>query len=339
MDKNKQIQTWYPDILVLGPGGMKGFLELGSLIKLHSVGLLDRVHTYIGCSVGALISLLLICGYNPTEILNDAVETDLFHDLYSISLTDIFTGAGLMSNKNIRDRLTSRVEQKFGFVPTLYKLYLATGMKFIAVTLNLTLDRVEYLSKDTEPNLSCIDAALLSINVPFLFHKMYHKNCLYIDGAFGNPYPVDICDDGNSNILGIYISPHNNSIPFPERTSGNVNSPTSDKDLSNPIFYLYKILHASITQIKIRTQKNCSSRCKHIELFSFNSDITGLSFDKDIKARMLLIGYQESEKFLKNLNSELSSNSSNYNKSLAKDNSNNILPDSPEEEIPFDLSD
>jgi len=54
---------WKPDIVILGPGGIKGFLELGVLYALQNNNLLENVHTYVGVSVGSIISLLLVCGF------------------------------------------------------------------------------------------------------------------------------------------------------------------------------------------------------------------------------------------------------------------------------------
>jgi len=280
--------SWYPDVLVLGPGGMKGFLELGALIRLVKSGYLNKVNTYVGCSVGAIIALLLVAGYTPTEIVSDAADGDIFHDITNIRISDIRDNTGLISNKNIRDKLSERLRDKFGFVPSLQQLYLATGLVYVAVTLNLDNDRTEYLDKDSEPHLSAVDAAMLSMNIPFLFYKLKYKGCVYIDGAFGNPYPVDLYDDSKTNILGIYIT-----------TKETINKVTSDSSLFR---YLYKVVNSSMTQIKLRIQNSCSQHCKHISLNSPSLDITGLTFNNDIKAQMLIIGYQEADNFLKTEN-------------------------------------
>lgn len=287
----EEILKWYPEVLVLGPGGMKGFLELGALIKLYNIGILEKVHTYIGCSIGAIISLLLISGYSPTELVSDAVETNILQDITSLQLNDIKTqlidiknNVGLINNKLITDKLSKRLRQKFGFVPTLKQLYLATGITFISVTLNLDLDKTEYISWKNEPDLSAVDAAALSMNIPFLFYKLTYKGNNYIDGAFGNPYPIDIIDDNKTNILGLYITT------------------MYDKNINKNIFtYVDKIIHASISQIKLRILSSCSDHCKHIELLSPITDTTGITVNSELKSKMLLNGYQEATKFINSL--------------------------------------
>ena len=44
-----------PKVLILPPGGVQGFLTLGSLKFLVDVGYLDEVDTIIGCSIGSII--------------------------------------------------------------------------------------------------------------------------------------------------------------------------------------------------------------------------------------------------------------------------------------------
>ena len=51
---------WPPEVIVIGPGGCKGFLELGALLYLEKEGYLRSVKTYAGVSVGAVISLLIV---------------------------------------------------------------------------------------------------------------------------------------------------------------------------------------------------------------------------------------------------------------------------------------
>ena len=61
---------WKPDIIVLGPGGSKGYIQLGALLRLELDNLLSNVVQYVGCSVGAIISLLMVVGYSANDIIN-----------------------------------------------------------------------------------------------------------------------------------------------------------------------------------------------------------------------------------------------------------------------------
>ena len=280
--------SWQPTVLVLGPGGAKGFLELGALLVLEREHILEGIQHYVGVSVGAVIALLLVAGYTVTEIISEAIDTNLFHDISCINLSEAKANSGLISNRPVKDKLVSRLEAKFGFVPTLSRLYTATGLKLTCVTMNLDKDRAEYISKETDPSLSCVDAVMLSMNIPLLFYKIKHmregKHCVYIDGAFGNPYPVDQYDDGETDILGISIV-----------GSRSINSVSVD---SSVLLYLYKIIDSSMVHTRRKIKEMSSSRCRHLELLTPTLDTTGLTLDMRAKSAMVLQGYRTAEKFL-----------------------------------------
>lgn len=284
---SSETKDWNPTVFVLGPGGVKGFLELGALLLLEEMGYLANVKAYTGVSVGAVISLLLTAGYTVTEIIQDALEINLLQDFTSISLVDVQANAGLVSNRPVRDRLVLRLSEKFGRVPTLGQLYMATGIIWTAVSFNLDRDRAEFHSKDSDPNLSCVDAALLSMNIPILFYRLEYKRCVHIDGTFGNSYPIDHHDDGSCDIFGMYITNDRPETHVPVATS--------------LLLYLYRTLDAPMSQIRKRIMANASSRCKHLELYTDIIDTAGFSVSREMKIKMINDGYQRAQYFLASL--------------------------------------
>ena len=199
---------WKPEVCILGPGGMKGLLILGALILLQLKSLLDEVHTFVCCSIGCPLGLYYLLGYqmNDPGIIEEAMATNLFKELNTIKLDDIKLNAGLINHNELRNQLSARCMEKLGSVPTLLEFYELTGKTFVCVTVNIDTDETIYLSWQTEPNLSVVDAILMSTNIPFLFRKIRYAGHVYIDGAFGNPYPIDLFDDGKTRILGISIT-------------------------------------------------------------------------------------------------------------------------------------
>lgn len=276
--------SWIPELIVLGPGGIKGFLELGALLVLEKQGWLDNVHTYVGVSVGAIISLLLICGYKVSAIIADAADTNIFHDLSTVRFSDIKGNVGLVSNEPIKKKIRDQIINVYDHVPTLRQLYLYTGIKLVAVSHNLDKEQVEYLSHETEPDMSCLDAVMLSMNIPLLFYKLKYKGCVYIDGAFGNPYPVDHYDDGKTDILGIYIR---STRPQEEEPSD-----------SSTTMYIHKTIQSTMSELRRRIIEMTSERCRHIELKSPTVDSTGISVDADLKADTILTGYKVASEFI-----------------------------------------
>ena len=273
--------SWKPQILVLGPGGSKGYLELGSILYLEKSNYLTSITKYVGCSAGAIISLLLICGYSSIEIMACLVETSFLGFFDNFSLKNVIDNVGLISNKPIKDILSKMIRRKYGIVPTMEKLYLCTGKELYIVSVRLERPepKTYYISKDTDPHLSCVDAVLLSSNIPFIFHQIRYRGSLNIDGAFGNPYPIDLFDDGTTNILGMYIV----SDPGPE-----------DNKLW---WYFATVIRSSMNEIRKRIIDKCSDHCKHIRLVC--PHISTINFDPSLKLKeqLLNIGWEQARLF------------------------------------------
>ena len=204
--------SWYPRVVIIGPGGIKGLKMLGFLAPIEDVGLLEYTDTFCGVSVGAIIALLIVAGYEIREIVGEANNLNLFKDIRNVTFKSIIENCGLMSNDSVKRRLTQLMVNKFGLVPTLYNLYLQTGKAFVAVTLNATDNECIMMSPFTHPNISCVDTALFSINIPFVFHQLMFQGKTYVDGALAIPIPYNI----SIILLPISsVSTPNLSIPLP----------------------------------------------------------------------------------------------------------------------------
>jgi predicted acylesterase/phospholipase RssA len=274
-----------PEVLVIGPGGMKVFLQLGALLELERMNILENVSVFVGCSVGALVSLLLVIGYTTIEIINDVFNEDILNYLVDkFDFEKIYQSTGLIDPVNIRNKLSQKLIKKIGFVPNLQQLYLMTGKKFYSVAYNLNKDRVELFSYETTPDCLCVEAVLLSMNIPGIFYQMKYKEDYYIDGALGNPYPVDLFDDGRTMVLGISVD----SETLIQMKSG--------------IEYLYKIIQTPMVQIKQRIISDCSSLCRHLIIKSKYFDTLGISLTDDNKIEMIKQGIEQCTEFLQSDN-------------------------------------
>ena len=285
-NNNNENITWLPDVLVLGPGGAKGNLELGALYRLEQENFLRNVNIWIGVSVGAPISLLKVCGYNVTEIINDCISINILDDITGINLDSYIDRMkdhpGLFSNKTVENMLKLRVIQKFGMIPTLMQLYMATGLIFSCITFNTDKLRKEELNKNTEPDLSCVEAAMMSMSIPGIIEPRIYKGNAYVDGAIGDPYPVLLYDDGEHNILGIYI----------ESERSNYSS------AKNPLRLLYRSIQGTIKMTREEHIEWSSDKCKHLCLKTNVIDTTGISLNNKSKLAMIESGYRSTTVFL-----------------------------------------
>lgn len=301
--------VWLPRVLVIGPGGTKGLKALGFLSPIEDYGLLQYADTYCGVSVGAIISLLIVAGYQIREIVGEVATLDIFKDMETLTVKSIIDHRGFLSNEPVRKRLTQLLLNKFGIVPTLRGLYMQTGKAYIAVTLNATDEECEMMGPFTHPNVSCVDATMFSMNIPFVFYQLIYQGKTYVDGALANPYPVDYFDDGNTNILGIYMKTTHNKPVTPTLIS--------TIDQRNPILqrieeplntslpigaYSFKIVHSLMDQRRYHIIQQASSCCKHICLETQTLDIVGYGITKEDKAHMLVEGFNEGKAFIAQLN-------------------------------------
>lgn len=272
-----------PQVLILGPGGEKGLYELGALMYLNNNHLLDDVKIYAGVSVGAIISLLLVCDYTPSKIIAKALEIDFFRYFEHPDLELLLREKGLITHQPIRQILTELVEDKYGFVPTLGRLYELTGRELMAVATDMNQQRPVYLNYHTTPELNCIEAVIMSSSIPLIFTQIEWGKYLFVDGFLSNPYPVDYYDNKGNTILGIYIK----------------TLPPEGKRLDQ---YVYMILSTMGNILQERITRSSSSSCHHLLIeIPFRYPIA-LNVDNNnnetlSRHKMILHGFRVAENF------------------------------------------
>jgi predicted acylesterase/phospholipase RssA len=298
------MEIWKPNVIFVGPGGSRGFLYIGCIKRLIEENFLNKVNTWVGCSVGAAISLLIVAGYDINEIKDLCMNINIVEDIININLNDVKEKLGFIQNKTVEEELKRRILSKFDFIPTLKQLYTLTGLTLSLVTFNMDDLKPEYLDKDTSPDLSCVEAAMMSMAIPILMQPRKYKGNVYCDGGIGAPYPVLDFDYNGNKVLGMYIS-----------SEGDFHS--SDKIITN---FLYRLIHSSMKVIRDIHIEKASLNVKHIVLKTLLKDTTGLSINKESREDMTKQGYNSADSFLK-----INSNPEKYQIKL-KEN----------EEIPFE---
>lgn len=287
--------TWLPDYLVLGPGGIRGLCITGCLHRLKSKQRLTRVKGYGCSSVGAVIGLEMTVTYSPMEIITMGADTNLFSDFFSVKLKDtrekmreMKENRGITSNIQIKRQLEETVIAKMGNVPTLQELYDRTGMEFYVSTYNVTDQRLEIKSHYSDPNMSCVIAVLLSINIPFLFYEISYEDKVYMDAAFVCPLVIFPFEDGHSKILTIFVD---------------VEAVTSVGEGMTLTEYIHHILMSPTKMLKDQAIANSSSRCRHLCLLSQSQDITGMTLTPEDKADMVTTGLKGADIFISKMDS------------------------------------
>lgn len=273
---------FYPDVLVVGPGAEKGYYELGALHYLESEKYLTKVKYCACCSVGAIICLLWIAGYSFKSSIEKMKEKDTFDVLGDISISTILSKSGLFSNSGLKDFITELVNKKVGYTPSLYNLYMISGIELCIVATNLNRKKHEqYLTYKSNPDLSCVDAVLLSTCVPYVLPRLEYKGYSMIDGAFSNPYPINVYDDGNNKILGIYIDEQSYT-----------------KKIRNNFDYLNQIINTTMDVIRDLKIERSSDKCYHLSLSTSKKVKNHINPDLEDKSTMINHGKNISKEFI-----------------------------------------
>jgi len=192
------------DGLCISSGGYKGVASLGALALWDLHGYFKRVKWWSGCSVGAIISLLMACGWTPIALYKNIVHVKLFSGMGDIDFEKFKTSYGLVSNDLIREELEKLVLMKRSKIPTFLDLYKESKYLAFSVTDRRTKRgyKIDYLS---DPNLLVTEGALMSANIPFIFQPIEFKGMEIVDGALTNPLPIDYIDNGKRRILAVSL--------------------------------------------------------------------------------------------------------------------------------------
>lgn len=285
-------EKWNPDYVVLGPGSSKGFCILGALHGLMSKGYLDNVKGYLGSSVGSIISLLIVVGYSPAEIMSIASSVNMFTDWHSYGimskLEEMKSNFGFISSGVLDDHLEVAIKYKLGFVPTMKELYNLTGLDLVLTTFNMSKKELVYISHRTHPDMRCITAAIASSSIPLLFYKFEYNDEIYVDGGLVDPLPIAPVDDGNNKILGIFIE---NPKTKPVTLDGMMDIPS----------YTACLITTPISRLRDYIIKSSSDKCKFVSISSDVIDVTGISLDAGDKLSMIMDGIEASRELISSL--------------------------------------
>jgi len=165
--------------LVLGPGAMGFFAQLGYLKKIEDK--LPEIEEISGCSSGAMLGFLILSGKSIQQIFDLTINIDTA-ELTKVDLKTFINSYGFMNHELIKQKLIEFWGGNPTFKELPKKLYVA------AYCLN-TLE-VEYFSRDTYPDMHVVDAICASISIPIMFAPYKIGKQLYLDGGTNERKPI-----------------------------------------------------------------------------------------------------------------------------------------------------
>lgn len=184
-EKTKEYNT-----IVLSGGITKGFGLVGSLQYLQDNGVLPHIQKFIGTSIGAIIAYLVCIGYSPIEIMIISCQRKIFEKMANIDILNVMHGNGAVSFHIFQEILEKLTIEKIKKFITLTDLYTKFGKELVCCTYNLSLQKPEYISYKTHPDMSCLTALRMSANLPFFFETFVYDDYKYVDGGIADNFPI-----------------------------------------------------------------------------------------------------------------------------------------------------
>lgn len=179
--------------LVLGGGGMKGILHIGALNELAKHQELKFPDGVWGCSVGAMIGIL-VAFEKPlkTELISKYMKWDgLIPEPNMNHITNSFSSKGLFPMDKFSETINDFMKTEFNLDLTTTKIGDAR-MPLYIVASNISKGVPTIFTKD----VLLIDALKCSCCLPFIYKPQELYGQLYVDGGLFVPYLNMIISDG-----------------------------------------------------------------------------------------------------------------------------------------------
>ena len=192
--------------LILSGGGLKGLLTLGSLQYIYDNYDISKMNKLVGTSVGSIICFLIGIGYTPIEIIISICTTNIFEKVKSFDLISLSNNEGGIDWNIINDYLEMLTINKIGKLITFQEFFDEYNKDLTVITFNYTDKKIEYISKDTHPNMNCLLAIKMSSNIPLIFKPFKYEHKYYVDGAIGNNFPINCVENKDEKVLGINVT-------------------------------------------------------------------------------------------------------------------------------------
>lgn len=108
----------------------------------------------------------------------------------NIDILNVMHGNGAVSFHIFQEILEKLTIEKIKKFITLTDLYTKFGKELVCCTYNLTLQKPEYISYKTHPDLNCLTALRMSANLPFFFETFVYDDYKYVDGGIADNFPI-----------------------------------------------------------------------------------------------------------------------------------------------------
>lgn len=263
------------DTLILSGNSTNAIVTLGALQYLTDHGQIKDIKNYIGTSSGAILSLLLLLGYEPLEILSYICIEKVYKNMDQFNISNmLLLGKSLMNFEPIKTCLEQLIIEKIGYMPTMKSIE-KLGKKIVFTTYNLTDDCREYISSETYPDLPIIHGIHMSSNFPLVFEPYIYNNKAYLDGGLVDNFAIEYGEQMGQRCLGIMTN--NPQRKYNPHDFGQIEF----------IWKVFQVFITTITKDKIDRTTNCD-----IIKLDFKSNFFNFKSDNKELIEMFDKGYE-----------------------------------------------
>lgn len=180
--------------LVIAGGGPNFISHLGIMDEYLSSGLLDmnNVSSCYATSAGTVICILL-CMRIPISELIEYFTYRPWDKWFKIDTT-VFNMKCLCHSDALREAIRpffDAYDIPIDITMSQFRVRFGTELHFFACELD-SLEITDFTSA-THPDLPVVDAGIMSASLPPLYPPLLYNGKYYVDGAFGNAFPVTEC--------------------------------------------------------------------------------------------------------------------------------------------------
>lgn len=180
--------------LVIAGGANKVMCAIGCIRYLEEKGHMKTILNLVGTSAGALLCFMSAIGYTSQEMekgLMKVIQDDSIGQFDVEEALMLLETYGLNSGDSIEKAAKSLLQDKLKKEDiTFMDIAKTKGRNLVICGTNLTTEKEEYFSVDTHPDMSVITALRISCSIPILFTPYMYNDCLYVDGALYNNFPL-----------------------------------------------------------------------------------------------------------------------------------------------------
>jgi NTE family protein len=202
--------------IVLSGGGINGIAHIGAIQQMIDEKKLDLndIVSISGSSAGAMVGLFLCLKISPEDTWTFISELN-FSKLIHPDMNDLIKNCGLDNGCIMENIFESLLFRKTDINKiTFLQLYEKYKIKYTITGSKLNTKEVIYFNHLNTPDFVVSLALRISISMPGFFTPVIVNNDIYIDGSFGNDYPMNLYENEMDDTIGFLITSNYNTVEY-----------------------------------------------------------------------------------------------------------------------------